>query len=105
MDENNTIGDFIIAMLLSSRSSGTFRRILWERAKERRDLDYRNFTQNIYRLQKKGIVSIDKDYIKLIKSNKFFISQAKVRTKKPGGTAKILLCFDIPERKRKLVIG
>ena len=100
MNENNTIGDFIIAMLLSSRSSGSFRSILWERAKERRNFDRRTFSQNIYRLKKRGIISTDKEYIKLIKSDKFFISQVRVRNKKPIGTEKVLISFDIPETKK-----
>jgi len=100
MDQRNTLGDFIIAMLLSSRSSSALRRTLWERSKKRGDWSRNNFNQNISRLKKRGIINVNEEYVSIAKQKSIFMSALVVRNQKPVGSEKILLCFDIPEIKK-----
>lgn len=104
MDEN-TLSDHIIAFLLSARSTGLYKKILWERLQKRRkNLKLATFRQNLYRLRKKGIVidhgetiNISKHYALKLKNN----HRSIIKNSLPGNSEKILVSFDIPETKKK----
>lgn len=79
------------------------RQMLWEQAQERRKQDKRSFNKGLYYLKKQGIVSFDDKYIffdkKLSTTTKSFL---KLKYTRPSGKERILVCFDIPQEKKKI---
>jgi len=106
MSVESTILDHLIALLLSSRSTYLYRKILWSRVNERqKNLKAGIFRQHLYRLHKKGIIKPNGDIIYINRKNllKFkvkrnFLIKNVIFSKKQ----KVLLSFDIPETKKKI---
>ncbi|MEI6580723.1 MAG: hypothetical protein WCO07_00955 [bacterium] len=99
----NTISDEIIAFLFSCRSTSIRRKILWERVQNRRKISNHVFNQSVYRLKKRGIVQNKNDELFLSEQGKtFFSNPYKKIIKKPERTKKVMIIFDIPEKKRKV---
>ena len=102
MSQENTITDIIIAMLMSSRSTRMYRKILWERLQKRRQCSRQAYNQALYRLNKNGTISLCMDDIELLKKYSAKISsELAVSVKKPSSAGRVLVSFDIPETKRK----
>ena len=105
MSQENTITDIIIAMLMSSRSTRMYRKILWERLQKRRQCSRQAYNQALYRLNKNGTISLCMDDIELLKKYSAKISsELAVSVKKPSSAGRVLVSFDIPETKRKQII-
>src|SRR3989344_3570830 len=98
-----SFGDLIISHLLSCSSLKIQKKILYELVKERRMLNKQLFNNNLYRLKKKGVLNFDSEKNLLINKNelKQHILFSKIR-KMPAGNVKIMVLFDIPEKKRKV---
>ena len=101
----NTVSDHLIAFLLSAQSIKIYRKILWSRLKSRQEgLSVMAFRQHIYRLNKRGIIETQGDFINICRENllKFSIKNHSVmKNIHPNKTEKILISFDIPEIKKK----
>ena len=99
----NTISDHIIAFLLSSKSTKIYRKILWQRIQQRRKgIKAQAFTQSIYRLRKKGILTTEGNVInvrlaKLVQLDRYSIIENSCSYK----NEKLILSFDIPQSKKK----
>lgn len=100
-----TTRDYIIAFLLSSRSIKIYRKLLWERVYSRqKNLNVGAFNQLIYRLRKKGILESRNDQIYIHRDNllKFSVkNNLIIKNVLPDRTEKVLISFDIPEKKKK----
>lgn len=95
--------EFIISHLLSWGSLKIQKSILYELVQKRRKLGRQAFNNNLYRLQKKGILNFDasKDIIinkKVLESCTLFRNIEE----KPIGDQKVMVLFDVPEKKRKM---
>lgn len=101
---HNTAGDHLTAFLLSCRSTRIYRKILWERLSARRKhLSKSTFNQNIYRLQKRGVIKSKGDYIHIYQTDLRKLKATSVmKGIFPQKTEKILVSFDIPETKKKI---
>jgi len=97
-----SFGDFIISHLLSCRSSKIQKKILYELVQKRRMLSKQVFNNNLYRFRKKGILDFDfnKDIIINKNTLKSYTIFDKIK-EKPTGDTKVMVLFDIPEKKRK----
>ena len=97
--------DHLIAFLLSARSTKIYRKILWSRVHARQKaINIGSFNQHIYRLHKKGIIESRGDEIHIHRENllKFSIKKNSVlKNIFPNKTEKVLISFDIPEKKKK----
>lgn len=100
--DETSFGDFIISYLLSCRSIRIQRKILYELVQKRRMLNRQTFNNNLYRFNKKGILDFDSDKNIIINRNalKSHILFSKIK-EKPAGDKKVMVLFDIPEKKRK----
>jgi DNA-binding transcriptional regulator PaaX len=98
-----SFGDFIISHLLSCSSIKIQRDILYELVQRRRMLNKQSFNNNLYRLKRRGILDVDhnRDIIINKKNLKLYTLFTKIR-KKPTGSTKVMVLFDIPEKKRKI---
>lgn len=100
-----TTRDYLIAFLLSSRSIKIYRKILWERVSARqKNLNIGAFNQHLYRLRKKGIIESKNDHIYIHKGDllKFSVkNNLIIKNVSPEKTEKVLISFDIPEKKKK----
>ena len=98
--------DHLIAFLLSAHSAKIYRKVLWSRVHARqKDLSLGAFSQHIYRLNKKGIIKAKGNSIYINKENLLNFSTTKNSVMKgifPNNTEKILISFDIPEKKKKI---
>lgn len=101
-EDEASFGDFIISHLLSCRSIKIQKKILFDLVQKRRMLNHQVFNNNLYRLKKKGVLDLDSE--KNIVINKNNLNKHILFTnikEKPGGDTKVMVLFDIPERKRK----
>mgnify|MGYP001581331649 CR=1 FL=1 len=97
-----SFGDFLISFLLSWGSSRIQRNILYELVQEKRKLNRRAFNNNLYRLKNRGVLNYsDKDVFFNKNSLKLHTLFTKVQ-EKPAGDKKVMVLFDIPEKKRKI---
>jgi DNA-binding transcriptional regulator PaaX len=101
-EDEASFSDFIISHLLSCRSSQIQKKILYELVQKRRMLTKQSFNNNLYRLKNKGILNFDSEKNILINRNnlKRHTLFSKI-IEKPIGDIKIMVLFDIPEKKRK----
>jgi len=101
-EDEASFSDFIISHLLSCWSLKIQKKILYELVQKRRMLNKQVFNNNLYRLQKKGVLGFDSEKNILINKNnlKRHTLFTKIR-EKPIGDTKIMVLFDIPEKKRK----
>jgi len=98
-----SFSDFIISHLLSCRSTKIQRQVLYELVQKRRHKNHQVFLNNLYRLNKKGIINFtNKTDIVINKKaiNLYFLFR-NIQSK-PTGETKVLVLFDIPEKKRKI---
>lgn len=100
-----TTRDYLIAFLLSSRSIKIYRKILWKRVHARQNnLNIGAFNQHLYRLRKKGIIESKNNQIYIRKADLLRFSEKNnliIKSVFPNNTEKILISFDIPEKKKK----
>src|SRR3989338_1134216 len=98
-----SFSDFIISHLLSCGSLKIQKQVLFELVCKKRKLDKQLFNNNLYRLRKKGILdSYSKKDIVINKNGlKAHTLFAKIKTT-PVGNTKVMVLFDIPEKKRKV---
>ena len=98
-----SFSDFIVSHLLSCSSSKIQKKILYELVCKRRKLNKQLFNNNLYRLKNKGVLDFDfnKDIIINKKALKFQTLFRNIEAK-PTGDMKIMVLFDIPEKKRKI---
>ncbi len=101
-EDEASFGDFIISHLLSCRSTKIQKKILFELVQKRRMLSKQVFNNNLYRLKNKGVLDFDFDKNVVINRNSLalhiFFTKIKER---PIGNTKVMVLFDIPEKKRK----
>ncbi len=98
-----SFSDFIISHLLSCSSMKIQKEILYELVKKRRMLNKSSFNKNLYRLKNKGVLDFGskKDIIinrKALKGHTLF---SKIKAE-PTGDTRVIVLFDIPEKKRKI---
>src|SRR3989344_6793736 len=99
-----TTRDYLIAFLLSSRSVKIYRKILLERVRSKqKSLNVGAFNQHLYRLRKKGIIEQSKNQIYIHKEDliKFSKNNSMIKSVFPEKTEKVLISFDVPEKKKK----
>src|SRR3989344_5374628 len=98
-----SFSDFIISHLLSCSSLRIQKKILYELVQKRRMLNKQSFNNNLYRLRNKGILDFDSEKNILINKNnlKRHTLFSKIE-EKPTGDTKVMVLFDIPEKKRKI---
>ncbi len=101
-EDEASFGDFIISHLLSCRSSRIQKKILFKLVQEKRMLNRQVFNNNLYRLKKNGMLDFDSDKNILINRNNLRLRALFAKIKeKPTGNTKVMVLFDIPEKKRK----
>jgi len=95
-------GDLFISILFSCHSIKIQRRILYELVKEKRKLSIKSFNTNLYRLKKKNLLTADSDGNIIIDKNnlKSYTIFSRIKDK-PTGETRIIILFDIPEKRRK----
>lgn len=98
-----SFSDFIISHLLSCRSLKIQKKILYELVQKRRKLNKQVFNNNLYRLKNKGILNFDSEKNIIINSNSLnqYVIFRLIQDK-PVGDMKVMVLFDIPEKKRKI---
>jgi DNA-binding transcriptional regulator PaaX len=98
--------DMLIAFLLSARSTKIYRKILWERTRSmKKNLNVGAFNQHIYRLHKKGLLESREGEIYIHRKKLVEFSAKKnsiIKNVALGKTEKVLISFDIPEKKKKV---
>lgn len=101
-EDEASFGDFIISHLLSCRSRRIQKKILFKLVQEKRMLNHHVFNNNLYRLKRKGLFYFDSEKNIIINKNnlKLHTLFAKIK-EKPVGDTKVMVLFDIPEKKRK----
>lgn len=101
-EDEASFSDFIISHLLSCSSIRIQKKILYELVQKKRALNKQLFNNNLYRLKNKGILNFDPERNILINKNvlKLHTLFAKIKAK-PAGDTRVLVLFDIPEKKRK----
>ena len=103
--KENSVSDYLIAFLLSSRSTRIYRRILWERLRRKnKNVKSSSFSQNIYRLHHKGVIHSKGKMISFSRKKLLHYvnnSTAVIKNIFPKKSEKILISFDIPESKKK----
>src|SRR3989338_5484724 len=101
-EDEASFGDFIISYLLSCSSSKIQKKILYELIQKRRMLSKQVFNNNLYRLKKKGILDFDFNKDVVINKNSLMLHTFFTKIKeRPTGNMKVMVLFDIPEKKRK----
>lgn len=98
-----SFGDLIISHLLSCRSTRIQKKVLYELVQKRRKLNNKLFNSNLHRLKNKGILSFDSE--KNIFIDRHLLARKtlfRMMQKKPTGETKVMVMFDIPEKKRKI---
>jgi len=102
-EDEASFSDFIVSHLLSCRSSKIQKKILFELIQKRRTLSKQVFNNNLYRLKKKGILDFDFNKNVVINKNSLVLHTffAKIK-ERPTGDTKVMVLFDIPEKKRKI---
>jgi len=101
--EETTFSDELIAFLFSCRSNSIRKSILWERVHKRNKLSRLTYNQNIYRLKKRGIITYKDDFYTLSQNGiALYNNPFRKVTEKPKKTKKIIVIFDIPEKKKKV---
>ncbi len=101
-EDEASFGDFIISHLLSCRSVRIQKKILYELVQKKRMLNKQVFNNNLYRLKNKGILDFDSKKDIIINKNNLKLHTLFTKIKeKPAGDTKVMVLFDIPERKRK----
>lgn len=98
----SSFSDFIIAFLLSSRSTKIMRRVLRDRLKARGNFNSVYFNQNIYRLKKRGLINLEGDTLYFNKNSLRKNIKISFIRAKPGDLNKLIMIFDIPEVDRRL---
>lgn len=101
-EDEASFGDFIISYLLSSRSVRIQKKVLYELVQKRRILSKQVFNNNLYRLKTKGILDFDSE--KNVRINRACLRDHVLFSKIkniPEGATRIMVLFDIPEKKRK----
>jgi DNA-binding transcriptional regulator PaaX len=101
-EDEASFKDLIISQILSYGSIKIQRKILYELVQKRRMLTQQVFNNNLYRLREKNILDFDSN--KNIFINKNVLRSHTLFTnikEKPVGNTKVLVLFDIPEKKRK----
>jgi DNA-binding transcriptional regulator PaaX len=101
-EDEASFSDFIISHLLSCSSRRIQRKILFELVQKRRALSKQVFNNNLYRLKKNGLLNfnLNKDVI----FNRNTLRRHTLFTRiqeSPEGHTKVMVLFDIPEKKRK----
>jgi len=97
-----SFSDFIISHLLSCSSTRIQRKVLYELVQKKRLLNKQMFNKNLYRLKNKGVLNLDsKDVVFHRNTLKLHNLFAKIKAK-PVGDMKVMVLFDIPEKKRKI---
>ncbi|OGI78592.1 hypothetical protein A3C57_00845 [Candidatus Nomurabacteria bacterium RIFCSPHIGHO2_02_FULL_33_12] len=94
--------DLIISHLFSCKSKNIQRSILYASVQKRRSLNNKSFNSNLHRLQNKGLIKLDNKNILINKEYLGLHTKFKNIEAKPTGESKILVLFDIPEKKRKI---
>src|SRR3989338_4928773 len=98
-----SFSDLIVSQLLSCGSLKIQKKVLYELVQKRRMLNKQSFNNNLYRLKKKGVLGFgSKKYIVI---NKEILKSHTLFTKiiaKPVGDTKVMVLFDIPEKKRNV---
>ncbi len=98
-----TAGDYIISHLLSCGSTSIQKKVLWSIIQERRGVTRTKYDSSLSRLKRQGILTAKKGVFTLTN-----IEKAKSRhlfdiiNEEPDGEAKIIVMFDIPEKKRRV---
>lgn len=102
-EDEASFGDFITSHLLSSGSIRVQRRVLYELVRKRRMLSKQVFNNNLYRLEKKGVLCLDSEESLLVDKNRLrrYTLFSKIESL-PAKDIKIMVLFDIPENKRKV---
>ena len=101
-EDEASFSDFIISYLLSCRSTKIQKKILYELVQKRRILSKQVFNNNLCRLKKKGILDFDFEKNVVINKNSLVLHTCFTKIKeKPTGDTKVMVLFDIPEKKRK----
>ena len=102
-EKQASLGDFIISHLLSCRSSKIQKKILFELVQKNRGSNKQLFNNNLYRLKDKGILNFDSNKNILINRNGLNqYTTFRLIQDKPAGDIKVMVLFDIPEKKRKI---
>jgi len=102
-EDEASFSDFIISYLLSCRSLKIQKKILYELVQRRRMLSVQLLNNNLYRLKNKGVLNFDSENNILINKNRLKQHTLFSRIiEKPVGDIKVMVMFDIPERKRKI---
>ncbi|MCF7831798.1 MAG: CRISPR-associated endonuclease Cas2 [Candidatus Pacebacteria bacterium] len=100
-----TFSDMIIGFLFSSRSLGSYRKIIYERVNDRKKLSKTSFNRKLHYLKSKNLIQYDKENVSLSDKGKLFYknnTQFKNKFNKPKKEHEVILIFDIPESKRKV---
>ena len=101
-EDEASFGDFIISHLLSCRSLRIQKKILFGLVQKRRKLNRQVFNNNLYRLKKKGVLDFGSKADIIINKNELKVDTLFAKIKeKPIGNTKVMVLFDIPEKKRK----
>ncbi len=100
--QSNTLGDHLVAFLFSARSHSIRKRILWEKIQERRKLSRGTYDQALSRLKNGGFVTFKKQhYLLTEKGVEKYKDPYRLITGKLSKKDKILVIFDIPEKRRR----
>jgi DNA-binding transcriptional regulator PaaX len=98
-----TFSDELIAFLFSYRSNSIRKKILWELVQKRRKISNNTYNQNMYRLKKRGIIQDKNEMFCLSNKGKTLYTNPYRKIKKNLiKTNKVLIIFDIPEKKKKV---
>ncbi len=101
--DETTFSDELIAFLFSCRSNSIRKKILFEKVKRRNKVAVNTYYKNISRLKSRGIIEEKNDFFYLSNKGKIIHQNPyKKINEKPGKLNKILIIFDIPERKKKV---
>lgn len=97
-----SLGDFIISHLLSYKSIKIQRQVLFKLVQKKRNKNRAYFNNTLNRLKSNGVVSLDRENVvfnKKVLNSHFLYRNMSI---KPTGETKVLVLFDIPEKKRKI---
>lgn len=102
-EKEASFSDLITSYLLSCRSLRIQKKILYRLVQKRRMLNKQVFNNNLYRLKEKGVLDFDSKKNIIFNQNtlKKYTLFTKIK-EKPVGDIKVMVLFDIPERKRKI---
>lgn len=101
-EDQASFSDFIISHLFSCRSTKMRKNLLYEMTREKRELDARSFNKNLHRLENKGFIKYDDNNVFINKESlKSHLKFKNIKTS-PTGDTRVLVLFDIPEKKKKI---